>query len=95
MELTKDQPTKALVCGDNGERHTLYVKKVPASDGSAWQLVNKESGDSAYGTISFRVDKAEHIEMVGYVTIKDNVVYNLKVFPPETGSRIGEVISFT
>ncbi|MDU4251196.1 MULTISPECIES: hypothetical protein [Pseudomonas] len=95
MELTKDQPTKVLICGDNGLRHTLYVKRVPASDGRAWQLVDKDTGAPVYGSLSFKVERSEHIEMVGFVTIENNVVYNLKVFPVETGLRIGELISFS
>lgn len=94
-QLTKDQPTYKLVCGDNGEVHTLYVKSVPASKGRALQLVNNKSGEPEYGQFQLADKGSFFLRFVGLVTIEEDVVYELKILPAETGLRIGQVITYS
>ncbi|QUG87681.1 hypothetical protein GR140_02555 [Pseudomonas putida] len=95
MELTKDQPTQILTFLKSDETEgTLFVKKIPASNGKAMQIVD-EKGTEAPISISFTKDNNLTFIIVGMITINEDEVYSYEMFTHKTDVYFGKFVSLS
>ena len=95
MELTEDQPIQILTFLKSDETEgTILVKKIPASNGKAMQIVD-EKGTAAPTPISFKKDNNLTLIFVGMITIDEGEVYSYEMFSQKTDVYFGKFVSLS
>jgi hypothetical protein len=95
VELTKDQPIQLLTYLKSDETNgSLYVKKIPASNGKAMQIVD-EKGNEAPIEISFKKDKEVTLIYVGMITIAQDEVFSYEMFTKKTDVYFGKFVDLS
>jgi hypothetical protein len=95
MESVKDQPVEILTfIKDNGAEGHFHIKRIPASKGKAFQIVNTK-GDENPISIEFKSNNNVRIIIVGMLTIENNEVFSYEIFTQKTDIYFGKLVSIS